>query len=175
MIEITSFKPIMLPFPSPTPTIGGLNKRWDLNLMLWIKSFHIIAMVAWFAGLFYLPRLFVYHADIEKSEEKGYVRFCTMERRLFWGIMTPSAILTLLLGVGLMHSMKLSFISPPLWLGIKLFLVLLLAVYHIYCGIVAHRFKQHRNTQSALFFRWINEIPALILIAIVLLVILKPF
>jgi putative membrane protein len=142
--------------------------------MLWLKSFHIIAMVAWFAGLFYLPRLFVYHADIPASDQTGYQRFCTMERRLFWGIMTPSAIITLLLGIGLVHSFKLSFSAPPLWLNLKLGLVAALILYHIYCAMVVAKFKHQKNNHSALFYRWFNEMPALALIAIVLLVVIKP-
>lgn len=142
--------------------------------MLWLKSFHIIALIAWFAGLFYLPRLFVYHAEMGSSEEPGYSRFCTMERRLFWGIMTPSAIITLLLGIGLVHSMHYSFQNPPLWLSLKLVLVSLLIIYHVYCGILVKQFAKHKNTKTALFYRLFNEITVFILIGIVLLVVLKP-
>lgn len=142
--------------------------------MLWLKAFHIIAMVAWFAGLFYLPRLFVYHADLSETEIEGYRRFCTMERRLFWGIMTPSAILTLLLGTGLVHMMGYSFRHPPLWLALKLGLVAILVIYHIYCGILAKKFTFRKNTHSAFFYRIFNEVTVLILVSIVLLVVLKP-
>lgn len=142
--------------------------------MLWIKAFHIIAMVAWFSGIFYLPRLFVYHTDISTNDKTHYDRFCTMERRLFWGITTPSAIVTLLLGFGLMHMMQ--FRAPlPLWLALKLGLVAILVAYHCYCGIVVRRFKEGKNTHSALFYRWLNEFPVFILIGIVLLVVLKPY
>lgn len=142
--------------------------------MLWLKSFHIIALMAWFAGLFYLPRLFVYHANMQTSEEPGYSRFCTMERRLFWGIMTPSAIISLLLGIGLVHSMHYSFKNPPLWLTLKLVLVGLIIIYHIYCGVLVKQFAQYKNTKSSLFYRFFNEITVLILVGIVLLVVLKP-
>lgn len=143
-------------------------------MMLWVKAFHIIAMVAWFAGLFYLPRLFVYHADLKTTGSEEYNRFCTMERRLFYGIMTPSAIITLFLGIGLVHMMGYSFSTPPQWLAWKLALVTGLVIYHFYCGILLKNFKNNQNTKSALFFRVYNEITVLILIGIVLLVVLKP-
>ncbi len=143
--------------------------------MLWLKAFHIIVMVTWFAGLFYLPRLFVYHADLPPADTEGYHRFCIMERRLFWGIMTPSAIVTLFLGVGLVHMMGYSFSTPPLWLTLKLALVGLLVLYHIYCGILMRKFKAGHNTYSAFFYRVYNEVTVFILIGIVLLVVLKPF
>ncbi len=143
-------------------------------MLLWLKAFHIVAMVAWFAGLFYLPRLFVYHADLKQTGTDDYARFCTMERRLFNGIMTPSAIVTLFLGVGLVHMMGYSFSEPPRWLFWKLILVGLLVVYHLYCGVLVARFKQAKNTHSALFYRIFNEMTVLILIGIVLLVVLKP-
>ncbi|MFI4938487.1 MAG: protoporphyrinogen oxidase HemJ [Candidatus Berkiellales bacterium] len=142
--------------------------------MLWVKAFHIIAMVAWFAGVFYLPRLFVYHTNLGLNEVNGYERFCTMERRLFWGIMTPSAIITLILGTGLVHMTGYSFQSPPLWLTLKLALVAVLILFHGYCGIIVKKFKQRQNKHSALFYRWFNEFPVLILIGSVLLVVLKP-
>jgi len=143
--------------------------------MLWLKSFHIIGMVAWFAGLFYLPRLFVYHADLGKDEAKAYQRFCTMERRLYRGIMAPSAILTLVLGVGLVHSMRWSFRALPFWLTAKLILVGLLIVYHFYCGHIIKKFAHLHNQKSATFYRWFNEIPTVLLILIVLLVVIQPW
>ncbi|MCS5710230.1 CopD family protein [Candidatus Berkiella aquae] len=142
--------------------------------MLWVKAFHIIAMTAWFAGLFYLPRLFVYHADLPKIDQAGHDRFCTMERRLFWGIMTPNAIITLLLGVGLVHMMGYSFSAPPLWLSLKLSVVSLVIIYHLYCGILLKKFKQGANTRSALYYRIFNELSIVMFSAIVLFVVLKP-
>jgi protoporphyrinogen IX oxidase len=142
--------------------------------MLWVKAFHIIAMTAWFAGLFYLPRLFVYHADIDKSEQKSHDRFCTMERRLYFGIMTPNAVITLILGVGLVHMMGYSFSSPPLWLALKLALVTLVIVYHLYCGYIIKKFKRGTNTRSSLFYRIFNELSILIFAGIVILVVVKP-
>lgn len=141
--------------------------------MLWVKAFHIIAMVAWFAGIFYLPRLFVYHSNLER-QDKTYDLFCTMERRLFWGIMTPSALLTIVLGLGLIHMMRYSH-HFPLWLSLKLVLVLLLVIFHIYCGMILKGFKQGQNKHSALFYRWINELPVFLLFGIVLLVVIKPW
>lgn len=143
--------------------------------MLWVKAFHIIATIAWFGGIFYLPRLFVYHSDLAANETASYDRFCTMERRLFWGIMTPSAIITLVLGIGLVHMMRLSFAAPPLWLSLKLGLVGLLVLYHCYCGVMVKKFKQHKNTHTSLFYRFYNEASVLILVGIVLLVVLKPW
>lgn len=142
--------------------------------MLWMKAFHIIAMVAWFSGIFYLPRLFVYHSEVPIQESAGQQRFKTMERRLFWGIMTPSALITLLLGVGLMHSMHFSFQHPPLWLAWKLGLVALLIGYHFYCGLLVRKFSLNQNCHSACFYRWFNEFPVLILVGTVCLVVLKP-
>ena len=141
--------------------------------MLWIKSLHVIFMVTWFAGLFYLPRLFVYHAmaDDEISNE----RFKVMERKLFYGIMTPGGILTIVFGLIMLFGYAWQAYSNMLWLHIKLALVLILVVYHIYCGKLLKDFKHDRNTKSHVFFRWFNEFPVLLLIAIVILVIIRPF
>src|SRR5262249_18471449 len=135
--------------------------------MLWIKAFHIIFMVAWFAGIFYLPRLFVYHARVSSKDTESYQRFCTMERKLFLGIMTRCAILTLLLGVGLMHSMHITFSALPAWLAWKLAVVGVLIFYHIYCGRIVKRFNLGTNTHSSFYYRCFNEIALLLLIAIV--------
>ena len=135
--------------------------------MLWIKSFHIIFMVTWFAGLFYLPRLFVYHA---MSKDKiSLERFVIMERKLFYGIMTPGGIITIILGFWL-----LDYGYSGLWLNIKLLLVLLLVIYHVYCFKYLMDFKHNRNKHTHIFFRWFNEVPVILLIAIILLVELKP-
>lgn len=142
--------------------------------MLWVKAFHIIAMTAWFAGLFYLPRLFVYHADLPKEDQAGQARFCTMERRLYWGIMTPNAIITLLLGIGLVHMMGYSFANPPLWLSLKLSVVTLIVIYHLYCGALLKQFKRGTNKRTALYYRIFNELSIVMFSAIVLFVVLKP-
>jgi len=136
--------------------------------MLWIKSFHIIFMVTWFAGLFYLPRLFVYHAmsDDQISNE----RFKIMERKLFFGIMTPGAIITVILGLWLW----LGYGIDGMWMMWKLILVLGLIGYHIYCGKLMFDFKHDRNKHGHVFYRWFNEFPVILIIPIVLLVELKP-
>jgi putative membrane protein len=137
--------------------------------MLWIKSFHIIFMVTWFAGLFYLPRLFVYHAMSEDTASRE--RFKIMERKLFFGIMTPGAILTIVFGLWLW----LGYGFYGGWLYAKIALVAMLVVYHVYCGMLMIDFRQDRNHHSHVFYRWLNELPVVVLIAIILLVELKPF
>ncbi len=136
--------------------------------MLWLKSLHIIFMVTWFAGLFYLPRLFVYHAMSEDSV--SIERFKVMERKLYFGIMTPGALLTLVFGVWLW----LGYGFGGRWLHAKLALVAVLVAYHLYCGKLVADFKNNRNSHSHVYYRWFNEVPVLILVAIVLLVVLKP-
>ncbi|MFQ5488340.1 MAG: protoporphyrinogen oxidase HemJ [Gammaproteobacteria bacterium] len=141
--------------------------------MLWIKAFHIIFMVTWFAGLFYLPRLFVYHAMSEDAISDQ--RFKVMERKLFYGIMTPGAVLTVLGGVWLLTDYAWAAYAHSGWLHAKMMLVLLLVAYHIYCGRLLRAFKIGANRHSHRFYRWINEIPVLFLVAIVILVVVKPF
>lgn len=137
--------------------------------MLWIKAWHIIFMVTWFAGLFYLPRLFVYHAMSEDGVSRE--RFKVMERKLFYGIMTPGAILTIAFGAWLW----LGYGITGGWLMAKLVLVAGLVIYHLYCGKLLTDFKHDRNTHSHVYYRWFNEVPVIALIAIILLVELKPF
>lgn len=141
--------------------------------MLWIKALHIIFMVTWFAGLFYLPRLFVYHALCE--DEPGRERFKVMERKLFYAITTPGAVLTVVFGFWLLFAYGWEVYSRMGWLHAKLLLVVLLVAYHIYCGRLVAAFRDDRNRRSHLFYRWFNEIPVLFLIAIVILVVVKPF
>ena len=138
--------------------------------MLWVKSFHIIFMVTWFAGLFYLPRLFVYHAAADDGI--GIDRFKVMERKLFWGIATPGGIITVALGFWLIELINFSY--SDLWLQAKLLLVGILVVYHIWCGKLVLDFKHDRNRHTHVWYRWFNEFPVLILIAVVLLVEFKP-
>ncbi len=140
--------------------------------MLWVKAFHIIFMVTWFAGLFYLPRLFVYHASAE--DKISNERFKIMERKLFYGIMTPGGILTLVFGLWLLTAGAWDTYSGAAWLHAKLFLALLLVVYHVYCGKLLIEFKHDRNKRSHVYYRWFNEAPVLVLIAIVILVVVKP-
>ena len=142
--------------------------------MPWIKSFHIVFMVAWFAGLFYLPRLFVYHTLAE--DKLSIERFKIMERKLYFGIMTPCMVLTLALGAWLW----LGWWSSPAiaigWLHAKLLLVLLLVAQHFYLGKVRVDFINDRNRHGHVFYRWLNEIPALpALVGIVILAVVKPF
>ena len=135
-----------------------------------IKIAHIVFMVAWYAGLFYLPRLYVYHA--QASDAISLERFKIMERKLFFGIMTPSAILTIIFGLWLWLGYGIS----GGWLHAKLFLVLILVAHHIYLGKLMLDFKYDRNQHGHVFYRWLNEIPALpVLVGIVWLVIAKPF
>ena len=138
--------------------------------MLWVKSFHIVFMVTWFAGLFYLQRLFVYHALCE--DEAGKARFQLMERKLYYGIMLPGAVLTVALGVWLWLGW---FRGSASWLHAKIALVALLAGYHLYCGRLLDDFKRGRNSKSHVWYRWFNEVPVVMLIGIVLLVVMKPF
>ena len=135
--------------------------------MLWYKSLHLIFMVTWFAGLFYLPRLFVYHAQSEDQISKD--RFIIMERKLFWGIMTPGAVLTILFGVLLIEYHGMSY-----WLKMKILLVFLLALYHVWCGILLEKFKADRNPYGHVWYRIFNEVPVIFLVLIVALVVYKP-
>ena len=140
--------------------------------MLLLKSLHLIFMVTWFAGLFYLPRLFVYHSM--SSDDVGIDRFKTMERKLYFGIMTPGAVLTLVFGVWLAAINGWGLYMEQTWFKAKLILLLLLAGYHIYCGKVLKDFKYDRNSRSHVWYRWFNEIPVIFLIAIILLAVYKP-
>ncbi len=137
--------------------------------MLWLKALHLIFMVTWFAGLFYLPRLFVYHAMSE--DQTSIDRFKIMERKLFFGIMTPGMVLTLVFGISLMLGGDY---SGQLWLHIKLALIGVLVVYHLHCGKLLMDFKHDRNTRSHVFYRWYNEFPVLILFAIIILAVIRP-
>ncbi|MEP6942121.1 MAG: CopD family protein [Betaproteobacteria bacterium] len=135
-----------------------------------LKSFHIVFMVSWFAGLFYLPRLFVYHSLA--TDAIGIERFKVMERKLYFGIMTPSAVLTIALGVWLWQGYGIT----GGWLHAKLALVAILVAHHLWLGKLLADFRNDRNRHGDVFYRWINEIPALpVLIGAVLLVELKPF
>ncbi len=140
--------------------------------MLWVKAFHIIFMVTWFAGLFYLPRLFVYHAMSDDSISNA--RFKIMERKLFYGIMTPGGVLTVIFGLWLIFGYGLG-INSGAWFHAKMALVLILIAYHVWCGRIVAGFKHDRNRHGHLFYRWFNEFPVLILIAVVILAVVRPF
>ncbi len=140
--------------------------------MLWIKAFHIIALVAWFSGLFYLPRLFVYHA--EARDRISIDRFKVMEAKLYYYITTPAAILTILLGIILIMANLPGYMHMP-WMHMKLTLVLLLMIYHTYLGLLLNDFANERKQHSPRFYRILNEMPTFFLITIVILVVVKPF
>lgn len=139
--------------------------------MLWLKAFHIIFVVAWFAGLFYLPRLFVYHCDVK--DEAGHLRFCTMERKLY-GITTIGMVGAWLFGLAMIVNAP-AYLHSGGWLHVKLLLALVLSGYHGWLKSRLRAFAEHRNTRGPTFYRIANEVPALLLVAIVLLVVLKPF
>jgi len=136
--------------------------------VLVLKATHIIFMVTWFAGLFYLPRLFVYHAM--SDDATSLERFKVMERKLFYGIMTPGGLITLITGMWLW----LGWGFMGAWIHIKVALVFVLVVYHIWCGVILVQFKNDTNKKSHVWFRWFNEFPVVILVAVVFLVVLKP-
>jgi putative membrane protein len=141
--------------------------------MLWVKAFHIVSVVTWFAALFYLPRLFVYHAMSEDTASNA--RFKIMERKLYRGIMTPSAIVALLLGGWLMSFYPIEVLLTMGWLQLKLILVLILFAYHGMCGRILKDFANDNNQRSHIYYRWFNELPVVILIAVVILAVVKPF
>src|SRR5688572_22800198 len=137
--------------------------------MLWVKALHIVFVVTWFAGLFHLPRLFVYHA--QATDREGIERFKVMERKLYRGIMTPSAVLAVLFGAWLW----LGFGVGGSWLHAKLVVVLVLIAYHGWCGRLVAHFAADRNSRSHVWYRWFNEVPVLLLLAAVILAVVKPF
>ena len=141
--------------------------------MLWVKALHLIFMVTWFAGLFYLPRLYVYHAmsDDRTSSET----FKVMEYKLYFGITTPGAVLTVIFGLWTMFYYGAGTYAGQMWLHVKLTLVLLLIAYHVYCGKLLFDFRHDRNKHSHVWYRWFNEIPVLFLVSIIILAVVRPF
>jgi len=139
--------------------------------ILWLKAFHVIFMVAWFAGIFYLPRLFVNHAETNSKEVSEQLK--GMEKRLLYFI-TPFAILTVTLGTIIIFKYGYAWFVAAKWLHIKLTLVTLLLIYHGYCFSLVKTFREDRNTRSGKFYRIFNEIPVLALFAIIILVYIKP-
>ncbi len=135
--------------------------------MLLYKTLHIIFMVTWFAGLFYLPRLFVYHAQSDDQVSKD--RFKIMERKLFWGIMTPGAIFTIIFG-----GLLIEYHGMPYWIQMKILLVFFLVLYHVWCGALLQQFKVDMNTHSHVWYRIFNEVPVIFLVLIIYLVVYKP-
>ena len=143
-----------------------------MNAYLLFKSLHLIAVISWMAGLLYLPRIFVYHAENMNKEEICTV-FKTMERKLYNYIMMPAMLLSWLFGLILISQVGFEALSTK-WLQIKLVLVILLSIYHFYLGSLLLSFNENNNTKSSKFFRWLNEFPTLLLIIIVFIVIFKP-
>ena len=140
--------------------------------MMLLKTLHIIFMTAWFAGLFYLPRLFVYHAMAD--DKISLNRFIIMERKLLYGIMTPSAVFTLIFGF-LLTFLYLPLYFEQTWFILKIILVISLIIYHIWCVNLYKNFAKNKNKHSHIWYRWFNEIPVVILVLIVSLLIYKPF
>ncbi len=140
--------------------------------MLWVKAFHILAVISWMAALLYLPRLFVYHSMTEDTP--GRERFQTMERKLYRGIATPAMLATLILGFWL-SSYHWSYYAASAWYWVKLALVAVLVVYHHLCLVYLKQLRENRCHRGHVYFRWFNEFPVLLLIPIVILVVVKPF
>ena len=143
-----------------------------MNIYLFFKSLHLISVISWMAGLLYLPRIFVYHAE-NSSEKKTSEIFKTMERKLFFYIMTPAMILSWIFGVILIHSIGFQNIGQT-WMILKMIFVTILTLYHLYLGRILDKFKIDQNVHSHKFYRLINEIPTLLLILIVFVVVFKP-
>lgn len=150
----------------------GFRFKWD-TFMKWLLALHIIAVICWFAGLFYLPRLFVYHTDAKQPET--IAKFKVMEHKLFYYIMNPSLLVTLITGIWLVPL----YLNQPHalvgWLVVKIILVLVLIGFHISCGYYLIRFKHDKNTHSHRFYRKYNEIPTILLVLIVILAVVQPF
>lgn len=163
---IASFSIIIMQAPE------RVNQLRTYTTMLWIKALHIIFLVTWMAGLFYLPRLFVYHADA--TDEISQKRFKIMERRLYFGITTPGMIFTTFFGVWLITYNPSYYLSSG-WFHAKILLVLVLMGYHLVCGWFLLQFQQDKNTHGSKFYRLFNEIPTLLFIGIVILAVVKPF
>ena len=141
-------------------------------LFLWLKAFHIIAVITWMAGIFYLPRLFVYHADA--TDTVSSERFKVMERKLYRGIMNPSMMVTVALGIW-MILLNPDFYMSQGWMHAKLTMAVLMIGYHIWCGRLLRRFRDDQNTHSHVFYRWFNEAPVFLLLGIVIMVVVRPF
>ena len=142
-----------------------------MNSYLLFKSLHLIAVISWMAGLLYLPRIFVYHS--ENNNEIITKVFKTMERKLYYFIMTPAMTLSWVFGLVLIHEIGFQQLAN-IWLQLKLIFVILLTGYHFYLGSLLNQFKLDQNNKTSKFYRYVNEIPTLLLIFIVFIVIFKP-
>ncbi len=143
-----------------------------MNTILWLKAFHVIFMVAWFAGIFYLPRIFVNHA--ESDEPLVHQHLKGMERRLLFFV-TPFAIFTVALGIAIIYNYGYAWFVAAKWLHVKITLVILLLIYHGYCFKLVKTFAADKNTRSGKFYRIFNEVPVIILFIVVILAYVKPF
>jgi len=140
----------------------------------WVKAFHIIAVISWMAGLLYLPRLFVYHSECKEIGDKSET-FKVMEQRLLKAIMTPAMLVTWLLGLTLLLAYDNVSIATDGWFHAKLALVILLSIFHMYLGRLVRKFANNDNPHSTRFYRYLNEVPTILMIGIVILVIVRPF
>ena len=143
-----------------------------MNLYLLFKSLHLISVISWMAGLLYLPRIFVYHSE-NNSEIKTSEIFKIMEKKLYFYIMTPAMALSWIFGLLLIHIIGFQQLAQT-WLILKIIFVVILTVYHFYLGNILNQFKLDQNKRSHKFYRYINEIPTILLILIVFVVIFKP-
>ena len=143
-----------------------------MNIYLTYKALHLIAVISWMAGLLYLPRIFVYHTENQLDKNISNV-FKTMERKLYFYIMTPAMLISWIFGILLIGSIGFDQLSTY-WLKTKLILVILLTLYHFYLGNFLHKFKMDLNTKSSKFFRFFNEVPTILLILIIFIVVFKP-
>ncbi len=143
-------------------------------MYLWVKAFHIIAVISWMAGLLYLPRLFVYHSECKAKSDQSET-FKTMERRLLKAIMAPAMMVTWALGLILLLVFDAVTIQTDFWFHAKLGLVILLTLFHIYLGKLAANFANDNNQHDSKFYRLLNEVPTVLMVAIVILVIVRPF
>jgi len=140
--------------------------------MLWLKVLHLFSMVSWFAGIFYLPRLYVYHAM--STDEISNARFKIMERKLYYGIMLPAALFTVTTGLYMLYSYAWKWYKNSGWLHVKLALVFFLIVYHLLCGWHRKQFAQDLNKRGHVYYRWLNEAPVFLLAGILIMVVVKP-
>ena len=143
-----------------------------MNVYLTFKSLHLIAVISWMAGLLYLPRIFVYHSDVRNNREQSET-FKLMERRLYFYIMNPAMILSWIFGILLIHTQGLDSLNF-LWMKVKLGLVIILTGYHLYLLSLLNEFQIDNNSKSSKFFRYINEVPTVLLIIIIFVVVFKP-
>ena len=143
-----------------------------MNAYLTFKSLHLIAVISWMAGLLYLPRIFVYHSDVRNNREQSET-FKLMERRLYFYIMNPAMILSWIFGILLIHTQGLDSLNF-LWMKVKLGLVIILTGYHLYLLSLLNDFQIDNNSKSSKFFRYINEVPTVLLIIIIFVVVFKP-